>query len=190
VTISPPSSRSAGALPTIPAGKYLQPLGTNGTYNPLTLNYEFCQGILLGAQTIAEVGQSVDGTGVACTLRVGIRADEAGLPGAVQVQGTVAVNTSGYKMVAVNYAHPGGVLWLSFCYQGTTAPGVQQINVYAISGAAWPKVTPAVLPGLTWTATQGPAIGFQNAGAGALPATFVNEAVNDFNQPSYVLKGG
>jgi len=186
------AAAGGGALsaPTFPSGTYVAPLGDGNTGGVPTLNREYVLGFLVGAQTIAEIGvlAGVGGSGDS-VARIGIRNDNGGKPGTVASEGTVATSTSGNKFVALNYAHPGGILWVSLVSQGTTSPQWENAGGDPHKSLGWPAIASSHRSAADWAAGHGPIMGYQNGVTGALPSSFSNVNTTNISLWKYIFKG-
>lgn len=188
---SPAASRAdhvhafqAGGM-MLPVGGYVQIKPPNNNGAALTLNREYCCGYLLGPQTLDRLALYMTGTvgSAGAVIRLGVRVDADGSPGApvAGLEQTVTVTTSGWKPITISYAHPGGILWVSWTGQGwvTTAPQPDTANP---GGSPDPR-TAVIVPAASRSALDFDAgntciVGYQDSVSGALPSTFVNAATS------------
>lgn len=139
---------------------------------------EYAATLVWNGQAIDRIGIETT-VGVASAIRLGIRADLNGLPGAVMLDaGTVDGSLVQFSEVTVALRLPPGIYWLSATAQGggptTRATGVGGNTSYGASN-------PLAISG-------GSLIGYTQAGvAGALPALFV-PANNGGNTPRVLVR--
>lgn len=174
----PAGAAGAGGL-LLPLNKYALLTGnkTNSFFNP-TLNREFVIGFDLAPQTIGTIAVVTGGAPPAnATIRLGIRANSDGAPGAPAAESLLPI-TAGLTWYPwnANYAHPGGVLWVSLVAQ-TASPQISQSTYEALPYplvSAWHRTT------LDFHFGAGTGPGYQDGVSGALPSTFTN-AMNSNN---------
>lgn len=160
----------------LPSGIYVPAIWSKNTITNLTLNREYCIGFDLAPQTIDRFAfrQTTAGSAGA-VVRIGIRNDSNQQPGTVAYQETVDVTgANGWKQTtALNYAHPGGILWFSWCGQGwsTTAPGVDGTSDRM---AGWVRAfaTNTAFANLQGGSDPDNIVGTQDSITGTLPSTF------------------
>lgn len=178
-----PAGGSSGHL--LPLNKYvaLKPLANDGAI-PVK-DREFCMGFLLAAQSIDRLSFYVSTVGEAgSVLRLGIRADADGSPGAAVVDVSTATSVgTGWKDVTVSRVHPGGILWVSWVSQAwtTTGPTIEssQANGVQFSTFYGPTIIPAAhRTALDFAAGNQPIVGYQDGVTGALGSTFTNAATS------------
>lgn len=160
----------AVGAPVLPSGLaqlLTMPINTTQT---LTLNRECVFGVNLAAQTIAQLGISVRIAGDAsAVVRIGVRDNLDGYPGAPTVDTTIAATSTGWKSATIDYDHPGGVLWFSYTGQGWSATAI----VLDVASSFGP-ISAALLGSPGWATGHTPVVGYQTGVSGALPSTFTN----------------
>jgi len=134
--------------------------------------------IVAVAGTIDRIGFKVDTTvgSAGSVCRLGVRADNAGYPGATVVldAGTVATESASDKTITVSQALPAGLYWLTITHQVATTPpkvssvgntSTSRINITGaigieyITNPYWGNAGPPVQTGVTgalpssWTGT-------------------------------------
>lgn len=171
---------SAGGGALLPTGKYVQLMGSvNAGFTP-AVNREYIVGFLLAAQVIDRLAMKVNNTPDAGTqVRIGIRAGTTGLQGAIAATQTVALTGgAGWKTGVYSYSHPGGVLFISYVFQGwtTTAPSMDggQVSSSNVGANVLLVPTAAGVDNLVdMAAGNQPWIGYQDGITSSTPDSFV-----------------
>lgn len=144
-----PGGVSLSSGPQLPVGYYVMTTVAANASQALTgkLNTELCWPLLLpGAGVLDTVGIQLMANGdTGSVIRIGVRADNKGLPSAtVLAEGTLVADAGAtiYRNLGgLSLPYGNGLFWFSICWQGgtTTAPGYQRGD-----GAA------NISPALTW----------------------------------------
>lgn len=134
--------------------------------NPATQNMLSAVPVVVPNACVANsLGVMVGTPAAANVFRLGIYADNVGVPGALILDaGTVSAATSGFKQLAIAQALAPGVYWLAGVLQGGTGASALVILKSALN---LPSPNPPI-------ATSSNIVGFDDtvARAAALPATF------------------
>jgi hypothetical protein len=174
----------------VPSGLWVALNGAaNGQVTP-TKNQEYAVPFLVGPQTINQLAFLLANTpDSGAVVRLGIRADAGGKPGAPQIDNPITVTVNAWNSVTVNYAHPGGILWVTYTSQNwtTTGPALSTAQSSANSGVQ--IGTGSALSTLGWATGHGPQIGSQSGVSGALPSTFTNTQTTNANPALIAAKG-
>lgn len=118
----------------------------NANATPGSVNRTFAWLVELRAGTLDRLGVEVGATGAGSAIRLGIfSADADGFPGALLLDaGTVDTSGStGFKEISISQAVTAGTYWLSYTWQGGTAPqlrgvlGISQHRAITNNTGAW-----------------------------------------------------
>lgn len=119
----------------VTANNYRQPRGSSGTTRTMTQNTEFCVPLDVPAGTVLDrIGINVTTSAASGVVRLGVRADASGYPGALLVDaGTIDASTTGTKELTISATTTGIRVWL--CAVGQGASGIVCTGV---NGPVWP----------------------------------------------------
>lgn len=175
----------------LPLNKYVHVIRPDNRTLALVLNREGAIGLELAPQTIDRLAFQVRNThDPATVIRLGLRQDNNGIPGAPLLDVPVATggaSIEGWGSAIVDFVHPGGIVWLTWTAQAWTgtAPMID-------GGSPHPGAPVIALAAATnvigWPTGHGMAVGWQDNVSGALPSTFINAAGSGALPPTFVMR--
>lgn len=114
---------------------YRQPRGSTGTTRAMTQNTEYCVPLDVPAGTVLDrIGINVTTAAASGVVRLGVRADSNGYPGALLVDAsTIDASTTGSKELTISVTTTGIRVWLCAVGQGAST-----IVCTGINGPVWP----------------------------------------------------
>lgn len=178
-----------GVTGVLPVGLYVQASPDANGAQAATLNRELCLPVMnFDSGRLDRLAVRVGGQGTeASVIRLGLRSNDAGKPGAVVVEGTVDATTIGWKELVLDTPIAPGLLWLSLVGQGwtTTAPTFQTAFAPGL-----PFSVGSARAALDWAIGHSPALSFQENVTGTLAAhaTFPAGSSNNLSIPLFALR--